>query len=130
MKIYRSVSKVTGKNLANSLHTPAIGGLAAGFAKIAMAGRLGLEIDMGKIPVSGKMTAHELLFSESNSRFIMTVSPKNRKSVENILKSIPHAEVGKVAAGESIAMKSGRKTIIEASISELLKKYKGTLAGI
>jgi phosphoribosylformylglycinamidine synthase len=131
IKVYKAVSKVTDRKLANSLHTPAIGGLAAGFAKIAIAGRLGLEIDLNKIPSSsGKMTAHELLFSESNSRFIMTVSPKNRKSVENILRTIPYAAVGKVTAGDSITVKSGSRTLVKASTVELLKKYKGTLGSI
>ncbi len=130
IKIYKAVSTVTDRNLANSLHTPAIGGLAAGFAKIAMAGRLGLEIDIARIPTSEKMTGHELLFSESNSRFIMTVSPKNRKSAENILKAVPYAEVGKVGSGESIIIKSGKNKVVTATIGELLKKYKGSLAGI
>jgi phosphoribosylformylglycinamidine synthase len=130
MKVYKAISIVTDRNLANSLHTPAIGGLAAAFAKIAMAGRLGLEIDISRIPASGKMSEHELLFSESNSRFIMTVSPKNRKSVDAILKAVPHATVGKVSADDSITVKSKNKTLMTASIGELLKKYKGSLAGI
>ncbi|MEI6422291.1 MAG: AIR synthase-related protein, partial [Lentisphaerota bacterium] len=126
IKLYKTVSKVTDKNLANSLHTPAIGGLAAAFAKVAMAGRLGLEIDLTQIPVSGKMTEHELLFSESNTRFIMTVAPKNREAVETILKTVPYAKVGKVSADANVVMKSGNKTLVKASIAELLKKYKGT----
>ena len=130
IKLYKTVSKVTDKNLANSLHTPAIGGLAAAFAKIAMAGRLGLEIDLTQIPVSGKMTEHELLFSESNTRFIMTVAPKNREAVESILKTVPYAKVGKVSADANVVMKSGNKTLVKAPIAELLKKYKGTLDGI
>jgi phosphoribosylformylglycinamidine synthase len=130
IKLYKTVSKVTDKNLANSLHTPAIGGLAAAFAKVAMAGRLGLEIDLTQIPVSGKMTEHELLFSESNTRFIMTVAPKNKEAVETILKTVPYAKVGKVSADANVVMKSGNKTLVKASIAELLKKYKGTLDGI
>ena len=49
---------------------------------------------------------------------------------QQMIEEAKNVAVGKVTAGESIIMKSGRKTLVTASIGELLKKYKGTLAGI
>ncbi len=124
-KIYRAVSAVTEAELANSLHTPALGGLAVGFAKVAMGGRLGLEIDLAKLPQQGGLTPEQLLFSESNSRFIMTVKPENAARVEGLLKGVPFAQVGKVTAGADVVLGD-----IKLPVKQLLEQYKGTLAGI
>lgn len=128
--IYNAVSGITGKGLASSLHTPAIGGLAAGFAKIAIAGRLGLEIDLAKIPADGELPAEEILFSESNSRFIMTVPAENRTKVEKLLRNIPYGIAGKVLKGETLNVSIGGRKLFSAGLAELIKSYKGTLAGI
>ncbi len=123
--VYRAVSAVTEAELADSLHTPALGGLAAGFAKVAMGGRLGLEIDLAKIPHQGNLTPEQLLFSESNSRFIMTVKPENAGRVEELLKGIPFAQVGKVTEKTDLVLGD---TVLP--MAQLLKHYQGTLAGI
>ncbi len=124
-KIYRAVSAVTGAELAHSLHTPALGGLAVGFAKVALGGRLGLEIDLNKIPKTGELSELEALFSESNSRFIMTVAPKDAEKVEKLLAGIPFAQVGKVTAEQELKINS-----IKVALADLVNGYKGTLAGI
>lgn len=123
--VYRAVSAVTEAELADSLHTPALGGLAAGFAKVAMGGRLGLEIDLAKIPHQGNLTPEQLLFSESNSRFIMTVKPENAARVEELLKGIPFAQVGKVTEKTDLVLGG---TVLP--MAQLLKHYQATLAGI
>ena len=128
-KLYAAVSKVTDMQLANSLHAPSLGGFAAGFAKIAIAGRLGLDIDLGRILTKSKCSDLELLFSESNSRFIMTVSQENLKAVEKLLGGLPFAEVGKVITEQKIFLK-GNKGRIEIPLSTLIRKYKEPLQGI
>ncbi len=128
--IYNAVSSITEKGLASSLHTPAIGGLAVGFAKIAIAGRLGLEIDLSEIPVEGELSAEEILFSESNSRFIMTVPAANRKKVEKLLKGIPHGIAGKTVKGAALHFQVDGKKLFSAGLAELISAYQGTLAGI
>ena len=130
IKIYNAVAAVTGAELANSLHTPALGGLAVGFAKVAMGGRLGLKIDMSRIPGTVKCNAHELLFSESNSRFIMTVSPKNAAEAESLLDGVPFAKIGEVIDAQKLEIKTSDGSVILLEICDLLGKYKGTLDGI
>ena len=125
---FNAVSKITENELAHSLHTPAIGGLVAGFAKVAIAGRLGLEIDLEKIPSSGNITAHEQLFSESNSRFIMTASPENSAKITEILSDIPHAIVGKVTDSPNLVF-SG-KASVNIPLADLVKQYKSPLNGV
>ena len=130
MSIYRKIAEITDKELAHSLHTPAIGGLAAGFAKVAMGGRLGLTIDMDAIPADAGMSLEEKLFSESNSRFIMTVAPRDAATVEKMLDGIPFARVGQVVEMPCLKIKGGNRPQIELDLNKMLKSYKGTLNGI
>lgn len=126
-KVYSAVSEVTEAELANSLHTPAIGGLGTAFAKTAMGGRLGLKINLDNVPLSESCSAAQILFSESNTRFVMTVSPEKAEQVEKLLAGIPFAKVGEVIA-EPVLDISG--TGIEATkiqLDKLLKAYKETL---
>ena len=125
---FNAVSEITEKELAHSLHTPAIGGLAVGFAKVAMAGRLGLNIDLDKIPSTVGIYAHELLFSESNSRFIMTASPEDAAKIAEILADIPHAIVGTVT--DSVSLAFSGKANLTIPLNQLLQKYKTPLAGV
>ncbi len=131
IKLYEAVSKITGQGLANSLHTPALGGLAVAFAKTAMGGRLGLEIDLDSIPSESGMSAQELLFSESNSRFVMTANPANAERLESILEGFSFAKVGEVIPVQELALKSSREDLnIKVSMNEMLDSYKNTLDGI
>lgn len=129
-EIYRRVATVTGNELACSLHTPALGGLAVGLAKVAVAGRLGLTVDLDLIPAVAGMSPVELLFSESNSRFIMTVKPQHAAEVEKILTGVPFARVGEVTAAPQLKLTSGGRPVAAWELEELLQSYKGTLAGI
>jgi phosphoribosylformylglycinamidine synthase len=129
INIYEKVSKLTEKGLVNSLHTPGIGGLAAGFAKVAMAGRLGLDIDLDCVPVEKPLEIQNLLFSESNSRFIMTASPDKEEDVEKLLKGVPYAKAGKVISEQELILRKG-SACVKTSMDEMLASYKGVLEGI
>ncbi len=129
LKTYKAVYKITSKSLANSIVSPALGGLAVAFAKMAMGGRLGLEIDLDALPVEGKLSLEEMLFSESNSRFVISCSPESSAKLEKALKGIPFAKAGKVVERQEIKL-AGKAGKLAVSIDKLLKSYKGTLAGV
>jgi phosphoribosylformylglycinamidine synthase len=130
LRLYRAIFLLTRRGLARSLHAPALGGLAVGFAKTAMAGRLGLDIDLDAIPTSSEpMTAIETLFSESCCRFLMTIKPGEEKVVESILEGIPFAFVGKVVADQAIHLHTGGK-IVCVPMDKMLDAYKSPLHGV
>jgi phosphoribosylformylglycinamidine synthase subunit PurSL len=128
-KIYNAVAGVTDAGLARSLHTPASGGLGVGFAKKAIAGRLGLKIDLDAIPAEAGMASWEVLFSESNSRFIMTVAPQDAARMESLLGDIPFARVGEVTENDKVEFINDGK-VSAMTIDEMVNAYKSSLAGI
>ncbi len=121
IRIYRAVGAATEAELVNSLHTPAFGGLGVGFAKVAMSGRLGMKLDLDAIPAEN-CSDIEKLFSESNSRFIATVSPENAAAFEKALEGVVFAKVGAVTAEETLSWQGGT-----VPVAELLASYKETL---
>ncbi len=124
LAIYDRVSQATGAELVASLQSPALGGLGVAFAKTAMAGRLGLDIDLSKVP--GEGSPLERLFSESNSRFVATVAPAKRAAFEKALEGVPFACVGKVTSEEQLQFKAGEEKFA-VSVAALLARYKETL---
>ncbi len=129
LAMYDKVAELTGKKLAHSLHTPGFGGLAVAFAKTAMAGRLGMNIELGSIPQPGGLSLAELLYSESNTRFVMTAAPDKRDEIAAILKGVPFARVG-VVTDDDVLRLSGNGSDVAVKLGDLVKSYKSTLAGI
>ncbi len=123
--LYHALAKAIKADLLSSAGTPALGGLAVAFAKTAMGGRLGLDIDLAKLPVEGELSDLEKLFSESNSRFVLTCSPEKAEALEKALAGFPMAKVGTVTAEQTL--KLGRVTI---PLNNLVDSYKKTLAGV
>ena len=78
----------------------------------------------------GKLSALELLFSESNSRYVLACAPEQAEKLEKLLKGIPFAKVGVVGKpGESLDFK-GSDVSCALNVSELVKNYKAPLAGV
>lgn len=87
-------------------------------------------IDTGKIPIAGnpvQMTAWQKLFSESNSRFVVTVSSQNKEVFEAAMSadaSNVFAEIGKVTADDkfTVAGDNGANEI-DITIDELKEAW-------
>jgi len=124
---YVAVTSLIEDKLLASCTSLGIGGVGAALAKMAIAGENGLAIDLTNIS-SGVDRDDFLLFSESQSRFIVTVDPKSQAAVESALKSIPHFMIGKVTDNGSLQITGkGGNTIVDEKISELELSYKETL---
>ncbi|MFC1668215.1 hypothetical protein ACFL1T_02375 [Chlamydiota bacterium] len=73
----------------------------------------------------------QLLFSESNSRFIVEISPDKKQQFENLLKNIPFGLIGKVRRDTSfIVYDDSGKNIIKKDIYDLKESWQKTLRDI
>lgn len=125
LEICDRISQATKKGLVNSLITPALGGIAVAAAKSAMAGRLGMKIDLDRIPCEN-CSAIEAWFSESNSRFIATVPADKKAEFEALLDGVVFAEIGQVTDSKYLKV-SGRGAACTLELDALLSNYKKTL---
>jgi phosphoribosylformylglycinamidine synthase len=130
-EIYNKISEATEKRLANSIHTPTLGGLGVAFAFTSLAGGLGLEVDLRRVPRSGIERDDILLFSESNSRFIVTVSTDRKREFEKVMSGVKFARVGTVTSSPNLKIKGlNGSCIIDSDIRRLKGIWKKTLEGI
>ena len=133
LAVYRAMNTAASEGLLLSSHTPSKGGLAVGFALICMGGGLGAEIDLSKVPTPGKRKLKDdtILFSESNSRFIVSVKPENAARFEELFAGLPVAQIGTVAADKKLVVKGVKgATRIDTDLETLRKPFKKTLYGI
>jgi len=130
-QICRTVAAAIGRGLIRSAHAPTRGGLAAGFALCALGGNLGARINLDLAPHGENLADDELLFSESNSRFIVTAAPASQEKLERIFKNIPYACVGTVANDKKLTVHgTNKRAIISIGLDNLRHAFKKTLHGV
>ena len=129
-QIYAAMHRGIKFGLIRSAHTPTRGGLAIGFALCALGGNLGAKLNPDFIPHDKGLTDDELLFSESNSRFIISVAAENRKKLEAVFKRVPHARIGRVTNDKTLLVQgTNHRRIISVGLDKLRSAFKGTLHG-
>ncbi len=119
-KIFDVIYELHCKRLLASCHDCSEGGLAVAIAEMAFAGGLGAEIKLDELAEQSDIErADVLLFSESPSRFIVEVAPKDEKSFCELTKDIPVCKLGNVIAENELNMDLDNKPIIKAKLESL-----------
>jgi phosphoribosylformylglycinamidine synthase len=103
------------------------GGLAVAFAKMAMAGKRGLQLELDTIPGSWS-SYHHLLFSESQGRIVVTVAPQYKTQFETIMAGQSIACIGTVSRTSRVVLLGTRHQqqlpIVDTCVEHLLKTYR------
>jgi len=118
--LYNALSSAIAAGLVASCHDCSDGGIGIALAETAFAGGLGMSINLSRVPCNRIDRDDTLLFSESQSRFVVTISPAAKEPFEEIMKSIPMGEVGTVRV-EGVLEVTGMKgnNIIREHINDL-----------
>ena len=125
MKTYRALENALAGGLVASSVSIERGGLGVALAKSALAGMLGVSIDVSKTP-SRASRNDTLLFSESQGRLLLSVSPALRAEFEKAFAGVPLGLVGCVTAERVINITgTGGSAIVRADVDSLMKSYKG-----
>jgi phosphoribosylformylglycinamidine synthase len=116
-----AVLELVRAGLVSSAHDCSKGGIAVALAEIAIAGSVGLKVDLDLFPSSCKRT-DELLFSETHSRYI--IATKDPDSVCRLLSElgVPFAQIGK-AVGKNLEFVKAKKKVTELPLKQLKSKF-------
>jgi len=127
---FRAVHRAIRQHLVRSCHDLSEGGLAVAAAEMAFAGDLGMQLDLSPLrAATGVEDAAMLLFSESNTRFLIEVPPTHRAEFESLFNNLPAVRVGRVTDdGRFRAGDAGRDPLIDSSLTELKHAWKSPLA--
>jgi phosphoribosylformylglycinamidine synthase subunit PurSL len=123
-EVCRALHQALKQGLAASASAPGSGGLGLSLARMVLAGRLGLDLDLDKVPQSGGLDAMRLLFSESTGRFVLTASPKQVKKLEQLLENIPFARLGKVTRKQSLKLSASGNTMVDLSLAKMKRAWR------
>ena len=88
---------------------------------MAFAGNRGARIVIRTVPGGRDLPPEALLFSESNSRFLVEVPPGHARSFEQLFAGLPCLQVGTVTgAADGLDIRSEEQTsLLRASLEEL-----------
>ncbi|MHB8763850.1 MAG: phosphoribosylformylglycinamidine synthase subunit PurS [Deferrisomatales bacterium] len=129
--LYRALEEAIRQGLVASCHDASDGGLAVALAETAFAGGLGIAADLSRAPAEGVTRDDELLFSESQSRFVVTVAPERAAAFEALFQGRPAARVGEVTAEPVLALGGlGGREVVRADVARLKATWQRPLAGI
>jgi phosphoribosylformylglycinamidine synthase II len=128
-RIMELLSSATEKGLVRSCHDCSEGGLGVATAEMSFAGGYGMELDLSLVPIDKDVDRDDIiLFSESNTRFIIEVQPQNQKELEDVINGIPYGCIGRVVEDDvfTVLSQNGKK-IISEKISDLKEAWQATL---
>ncbi len=122
---YKAFEEAMKLNLFASTISVERGGLSVAFAKSAMAGSLGLNVDISQVPLVDLNRIDTILFSETQGRFVVSVNLKNKEAFEKIFNDISFGLVGEVTEGNSFVIKNKNNKIIDTDVDALVDSNKG-----
>jgi phosphoribosylformylglycinamidine synthase len=106
-----------------SCHDLSEGGLGVAAAEMAFAGGIGMELDLKAMPYVGDKRYHKddvLLFSESNSRFLVEVEGSNARLFEQTLENVPVSRIGQSTKEQRLVINGlETNTIISETLNTL-----------
>ena len=107
-------------------HDISEGGLAVAAAEMAFSGGCGVDIWLKNVPVTEDVGRNDfVLFSESNSRFLVEVLKGQAGQFESITRGIPRAVVGEVTDERHLCVYGLKdERVLDADLNELLNVWK------
>ena len=128
-KNYYNLTKAIDHNMVKSCHDLSEGGLAIAAAEMAFASNnnIGLTLDLKEVPNKDVTRNDFLLFSESNSRLLIEVSPEDQCDFEALMKN-SCTLIGETTNTEKLQIHGlNNNLIIDTPLSELRAAWKKTL---
>ncbi len=122
-KLLAAVLTAIRGGLVASAHDLSEGGLAVALAESAFGRGLGAEVN-----VATDLRPDHALFSESQSRILLSASQDNKAALLALLaeRGVPHAEIGTVG-GDELRIKVNGKPGVQASVGGLRKVWKDAI---
>ncbi len=134
--IFNALNKATDSGLIRSMHDCSDGGLGVAAAEMSFSGGLGADLFISEVPYkiqNSRIKNHNLrndfmLFSESNSRFVVEVEKRNQRLFERTLRGIPFGLIGCVNNSSKFKVYGlDGKLCVGADISELKEAWQKPL---
>jgi phosphoribosylformylglycinamidine synthase len=130
LPLYRALASAIEAGLVRSAATPSRGGLALALARSAMAGELGMDLDLGECEDLTALAGDVAMFSESCGRFVVTTAETDASAFAERLRGLPCRRVGRVTEEPRLRVRCGSRSILDNELAALKASYKETLSDV
>ena len=123
------LSSAIDKGFVRSCHDCSEGGIGVAAAEMAFAGGYGLSLNLNTIPTGEKIIYNDfLLFSESNSRFLVEVETQKQTDFEDHMTEVPIGCLGSVTDNPTFTVNGiDGEQVINTSIGILKSSWQTPL---
>jgi phosphoribosylformylglycinamidine synthase len=121
----RALHRAVRDGLVRACHDLSEGGLAVAVAEMAIAGRLGLDLDLAPLPRTPDVETDAVaLFSESSARFLVEVTPEDAVAFEEVLAGRPVARLGRVTEDGFFRVHGLRgDAVVKCAVAHLIQAW-------
>ncbi len=127
LDLYKTLNAAQRDGLIRSCHDLSDGGLGVALAEKAFAGGYGIRADLDKVLAEGDLRADKLLFSESQSRLLVTVRAENSGRFEALFAGRAAACIGEVTEEPRLQLSKGAATLVDVDILTLKEAWQAPL---
>jgi phosphoribosylformylglycinamidine synthase len=113
--------------LIRACHDLSEGGLAVAAVEMAMAGGLGMSIDVAEVcggaqlsATEAQLSATEVLFSESNTRFLVETTAESADEFERMLRNsnVMVCRLGTIESSAQLVVTNGEQVVMEVDVAD------------
>lgn len=122
---YKKLYKAINDGLILSAHDLSDGGLSVALIEAAFSGKVGCDIDLSVF--GGSLDLTDILFSESPSRILVSVSAESEKRLLDIFDKDSILYLGKTANGDNISIRYKDKIVLNENLTALKNIWKNAL---
>jgi phosphoribosylformylglycinamidine synthase len=129
LRLMNALNIAMEKGLVKACHDCSEGGIGVAAAEMAFAGGLGMVIYLKQVPLGEPINRDDfVLFSESNTRFLAEVAPKDKHQFENMMAGLDFAAIGRVTNNKKFEVYglSGER-VLSAPLAELKEAWQKPL---
>lgn len=138
-KTFATVHQAIQSRLVRSCHDLCEGGLAVAAVEMALAGGLGMNLDLATVSreqpsndgvlTAAALSATEVLFSESNTRFLIECAPESAEALSKIFadSGISLTRLGEVTDSGQFTVRDGDAVVLETDIATAKSAWQAPL---
>jgi phosphoribosylformylglycinamidine synthase len=128
-KLMDSLSAVTEKGMVRACHDLSEGGIGVAAAEMGFAGALGMVVRLKQVPLGEPVDRDDhVLFSESNTRFLVEVAASDKQQFENMMAGVDFAAIGEVTnTGKLEVHGLNGQLVLSAPVEELREAWQKPL---
>ncbi len=125
---YRTLNQAQQQSLLASCHDLSDGGLGIALAESAFAGGFGMQVELSYVDAEQDIREDKLLFSESQSRLLVTIQSENKETFEALFAGQSCCRIGQVILQPELIINGLHgQNLLQAPLEDLKQAWQAPL---